>query len=139
MASETLVRDYLAGWFHLGRSVVNFRTGDRHRPTTIFTLGRYSNDFETCWTTLKRNNLNAFHLEGTPHSLADLLTPAWDISPCARCGMFTPLPCAGLPSTNCSCNGLGNWPNFDLPIPRPPLPGPGRGIANLQLMHRDLA
>ncbi|MDA0268250.1 MAG: hypothetical protein O2890_02380 [Cyanobacteria bacterium] len=119
MASSQQVRAYLAYWFQLGKPVVFQRRHSRCLPNPIFYHDDYSAEFEDCWQQLEAIGGQDCYLEGTDQTIADLLSPHWEISDCARCVM--PVPMAIGPMVNphtCPCQDLPLWPNSDAPSPR---------------------
>jgi hypothetical protein len=118
MASATQVRDFLAHWFQLGKPVL--LPGDRGQclPAPIFRQGQYSREFEECWQAIMATQGQDCYLSGCPQSIATLLSPAWDVTACARCSMPVYLPTLGLTDSPCPCHDLNTWPNYDVPIPR---------------------
>jgi hypothetical protein len=130
MASTHEVRQYLAHWFQLGKTVT-IPNGDRIAPQRVLINDRYTADFEACWEQVVAND--DAYLEGTVQTIAELLTNRWDVVSCARCTMPIPHPAAGLPQDlNCTCHDLANWPNSNLPVPR----GAG-AVADRTLMLRQ--
>ncbi|PIG93678.1 hypothetical protein [Gloeocapsopsis sp. IPPAS B-1203] len=121
MASEQEVRQYLAYWFQLGKRVIVNNTQQVIKPKLVIQSGQYSQEFENCWQQLKASDLNESYLEGTEQSIAELLTPAWEMNSCARCAMPVPIPSVGVPSLSCPCNDLPTWPNTEVPAPRSPV------------------
>lgn len=121
MASNGDVKKYLAHWFQLGKSVMDEATEATYLPKRIIQGDRYSDEFEKCWQTLMQANHQKLYLRGTEQSLADLLSPAWEITSCARCDMPVPIHARQLPSIPCTCEDLDNWPNEELPRPRSPV------------------
>ena len=126
MASTDQVRQYLAYWMQLGKSVVignskSSRDSAKMLPQPVLQGDRFSPAFEDCWQQLMAGNLNKAHLEGTEQSLGELLTPDWDLSACARCSMPVPVKTLGVPSLSCPCHDLPSWPNTELPLPRSPI------------------
>lgn len=121
MASSGEVKKYLAHWFQLGKGVVNEGDGSVYLPESIIRGDRYSDEFERCWQTLMQANHQKLYLRGTQQSLADLLSPAWEITSCARCDMPIPTNYKQMPETPCTCDDLSNWPNENLPRPRLPV------------------
>ncbi|MBE9191071.1 hypothetical protein IQ230_12045 [Gloeocapsopsis crepidinum LEGE 06123] len=121
MASEQEVRQYLAYWFQLGKRVIVNNTQQVIKPKLVIQSGQYSQEFENCWQQLKALDLNESYLEGTEQSIAELLTPAWEMNSCARCAMPVPIPSVGVPSLSCPCNDLPTWPNTEVPAPRSPV------------------
>ncbi|MUL34931.1 hypothetical protein [Gloeocapsopsis dulcis] len=121
MASEQEVKQYLAYWFQLGKRVVVNNGQQVIKPKLVIQSDRYSQEFESCWQQLKASNLSESYLEGTEQSIAELLTPAWEMNSCARCAMPVPIPSVGVPSLSCPCNDLPTWPNTEVPAPRSPV------------------
>ncbi len=121
MASEQQVKRYLSYWFQLGKKVV-IRNGEATlRPQLVFAGDRYSDEFESIWQRILSPDSGDCHLEGTPQTIADLLTPRWSLEPCARCDMPVPLINMGIQPELCPCNDLPTWPNTELPPPREPV------------------
>jgi hypothetical protein len=118
MATPSQVREYLAYWFQLGKRVILPLTNEALQPDPIFELGAYSLDFEACWQQLCEPKNQQAYLEGTPQTIADLLTLSWDITPCYRCDMPVPMLNLGLPLIGCPCTDLPSWPNTEIPMPR---------------------
>ena len=116
MASTQEVRQYLAHWFQLGKKVT---VPDR---ASIFTLkvlrgNDYTTEFEDCWQQIVAQP--QAYLDGTDHTIAELLTDRWDVVDCARCTMPIPLPAVGMPQNlSCTCHDMPTWPNSQVPLPR---------------------
>lgn len=121
MASQEKVKQYLAYWFQLGKKVLLDNGQEAILPALIFEGDRYSREFESCWQRILASKAGSCYLEGTEQSIHQLLSPAWDINPCARCGMPVPTIEFGIPSPICPCHDLPSWPNSDLPSPRSPV------------------
>ena len=121
MASENQVREYIAYWFQLGKKVLIRNGSEALLPQPVITGDRYSPEFEQCWQKIISPDSGDSYLQGTEETIAQLLTPAWDISACARCTMPVPLRDAGMPPELCPCNDLANWPNTEMPQPRSPV------------------
>jgi hypothetical protein len=124
MASEQQVKRYLAYWLQLGKKVVT-RNGAM-LPQPVIGGDRYSDEFESLWLQLLSPDSGDCHLEGTHQTIAELLTPKWDINPCYRCEMPVPMINIGMPPELCPCNDLPTWPNTELPAPREPISSQGR-------------
>lgn len=121
MASQNQVKQYIAYWWQLGKKVV-IRNGEQKLlPETIIVGDRYSQEFEACWQQILSPDSGDCYLEGTDETIAQLLTPEWDIILCCRCVMPIPLRTLGMPPNSCPCNDLPSWPNSDLPHPRSPV------------------
>jgi hypothetical protein len=121
MASQEEVKRYLAYWFQLGKKVLLHNGKEFIQPTSVLEGDRYSQEFESCWQRILASNLSDCYLEGTIQSIQQLLTPAWEITPCARCDMPVPILDLGVVSPTCPCNDIPSWPNLELPPPRSPI------------------
>jgi hypothetical protein len=121
MASEQEVKRYLAYWFQLGKKVVIHNTQTALLPQPVIAGDRYSDEFESIWQQIVSPHSGDCYLEGTEQTIAELLTPRWDIDPCVRCDMPVPLINIGIPPEVCPCNDLPNWPNTEIPAPREPV------------------
>jgi len=121
MASEQQVRQYLAYWFQLGKRVLLHGGKEACLPRPVIQGDRYSPEFEACWQRVCAPEAGDCYLELTNQTIAALLTPAWDISPCSRCSMPVPVQVVGVPSLECTCSDLPNWPNTEIPQPRSPI------------------
>ncbi len=119
MASEQEVRQYLAYWFQLGKRVL-LSNGQTLLPQSVIQGDRYSQEFEDCWRQIQ-SLPSGCHLDGTDETVAELLTPAWDVSSCSRCAMPVPVHNVGMPPLSCPCSDLSNWPNTEVPAPRSPV------------------
>ena len=120
MASRDEVKKYLAHWFQLGKAVISEKNDKTYLPENIIQGNRYSPAFEQCWDLMVANQ-KAFYLRGTDQTVADLLSPAWEIASCARCNMPIPMPQVERKPHPCPCEDLSNWPNNELPGPRSPI------------------
>lgn len=121
MASEQQVRQYLAYWFQLGKRLL-LRNGQVSLlPQPVIEGDRYSRQFESCWQQVLAPDSGDCYLEGTTYTIAQLLTPAWDINSCSRCSMPVPMINHGIASLECPCIDLESWPNLDMPMPREPI------------------
>jgi hypothetical protein len=120
MADSTAVKQYLAHWFQLGKKIILHNGEKAIWPARIFTGDRYSVEFEDCWSQVVDPTNGVCYLEGTEQTIQELLSPAWEFHPCARCELPVPIKIAGLIEPNCTCHDLENWPNSDLPAPKIP-------------------
>jgi hypothetical protein len=121
MASEQQVKRYLAYWFQLGKKVV-IRNGESTlQPQTVIAGDRYSDEFERIWEYILSPASGDCYLEGTPQTIAELLTPRWNVEGCARCDMPVPVIDVGMPPELCPCSDLATWPNTEIPAPREPV------------------
>lgn len=126
MASEQQVKRYLAYWFQLGKRVVIRNGEETIRPKTVLSGNCYSQEFEEFWQTILSPESGNCYLENTNETIAQLLTPAWDVSPCARCLMPVPVRSVGMPPEACPCNDIPSWPNTSIPAPRSPVDSQGQ-------------
>jgi hypothetical protein len=120
MANTEEVKRYLSYWFQLGKKVVIGNEATKLLPQPIFQGDRYSKEFEECWQKIS-SSAGKCYLEGTEETIAELLTPVWEMWPCSRCSMPVPMRNVGMPAALCPCNDLPNWPNTELPCPRCPI------------------
>jgi hypothetical protein len=118
MASQEQVRNFLAHWFQLGKPVVLAEQRGECLPDPIFHNGDYSQSFEDCWHRIMVTSGQDCYLQGTTQSIAAMLSPAWDMTPCARCEMPLAIPIAGSMNYPCPCSDLMSWPNTEVPTPR---------------------
>jgi hypothetical protein len=121
MATEQEVKQYLAYWFQLGKKVVMGNGAANLLPQPVLKGDRYSEEFENCWQQILSQTSGDCYLEGTDETIAELLTPVWEMLPCGRCEMPRPLKSLGMPVLSCPCNNSSNWPNTELPAPRSPV------------------
>lgn len=121
MASEHQIRQYLAYWLQLGKKVVTKNGEQTLLPDPVIEGDRYSPQFEECWQKILDPSSGDSYLEGTEETIRELLTPAWEMMICARCPMPVPVRVQGMPAAVCPCHNLLNWPNTELPLPRPPI------------------
>ena len=121
MASQQEVKQYLAYWFQLGKKVAIGNGKASLLLKEVIKGDRYSDEFEECWQKIISPAAGNCYLEGTQETIAELLSPAWAVNPCARCTMPVPVSNVGMPSELCPCSDLSNWPNTELPPPRSPV------------------
>lgn len=121
MATKQEVRGYLAYWFQLGKRVITGNGQASFLPQPVLEGDRYSREFEECWQKILSPESGDCYLEGTQETIAELLTPEWDMLPCSRCDMPVAARNVGMPALLCPCNNLPNWPNTQLPAPRSPI------------------
>ncbi|MEB3219572.1 MAG: hypothetical protein VKN72_25510 [Nostocales cyanobacterium 94392] len=121
MASKTEVKKYLAYWFQLGKKVFINNGAVSLQPRIIVDGESYSEDFEQCWEKVLSSKSGECYLEGTQQTIAELLSPEWDMVACSRCNMPVPLRNLGMPPLLCPCNDILTWPNTELPAPREPV------------------
>jgi hypothetical protein len=121
MATEQQVKRYLAHWFQTGKGII---CGDKVKlliPSSIIKGDRYSSEFDAYWQKLLTKECQDCYLEGTTQTIQELLSPQWEIIPCARCQMPVPIRDSGMHSASCPCFDLKLWPNTDLPSPHAPI------------------
>ncbi|UBF25288.1 hypothetical protein K9N68_27335 [Kovacikia minuta CCNUW1] len=122
MASEQKVRQYLAYWFQLGKGVVLQGGNEVLHPNPVIQGNQYSQAFEACWQQVLSPESGDCYLEGTTQTIAELLTPGWEIDACSRCSMPVPIKNLGaVSSLDCPCIDLPEWPNMEVPQPRSPV------------------
>ncbi len=138
MATPLQVREYLAHWFQLGKRVILPATQETLLPNPIFYQGSYSAEFEAGWQRLNEPQNAQAYLDGTPQTIAELLTQAWEISPCSRCEMPVPIVDLGQPLIGCPCHDLPSWPNTGIPMPRRAVDSQ-RQLSNLRSRLLNLA
>ena len=121
MASEQQVKRYIAYWLQLGKKIVIPKLNLQLSPQKVIAGENYSQEFEEIWQLVLSAASGDCHLEGTSQTIAQLLTPKWDLEPCSRCDMPVPIINIGLLEGNCTCSDLPSWPNTDIPKPREPV------------------
>jgi len=121
MASTEQVKRYLAYWFQLGKKVIINHGKTAVIPKKVIEGDRYSPEFEQCWQQIIALDNKDCYLEGTWETIEQLLSPMWEIQPCARCDMPVPTINLGMSSGPCPCFDLPNWPNTEVPAPRSPV------------------
>ena len=120
MAHQQDVKNYLAYWLQLGKGIVLSSQDVPCRPKSVIQGDRFSDDFEQCWARIQATEGKDCYLEGTDITLDRLLSPAWEIDSCARCGMAVPAPAVIYHGLPCPCSDFEGWPNDELPRPRLP-------------------
>ncbi|MGB3293702.1 MAG: hypothetical protein WBB01_12005 [Phormidesmis sp.] len=121
MASYTEVKHYLAHWFQLGKQVMSDSGQVTLQPEKVIQGDRFSPEFEACWAKILEKGSESFYLSGTDQTVAELLSPKWEVVSCARCNMPVPMPQADFTPHPCPCEDLSNWPNEEIPRPRLPI------------------
>ncbi|NJR21758.1 MAG: hypothetical protein HC786_06055 [Richelia sp. CSU_2_1] len=121
MALESEVREYIAYWFQLGKQVLIRNGSETLQPKSVIAGDRYSREFEECWQKIISPASGDCYLQGTSETIGQMLTPAWEIHPCARCAMPVAFRPNGMPPLSCPCQDLANWPDSELPHPRSPV------------------
>ncbi len=121
MASEHQVREYIAYWFQLGKKVLIRNGSEALLPEPVIAGDRYSSEFEECWQKIISPESGDCYLQGTDETIAQMLTPAWEIDSCVRCAMPVAFRHSGMPPLSCPCHDLANWPDTERPQPRSPV------------------
>lgn len=121
MATKQEVKKYLAYWFQLGKKIVTGNGQASFVPQPVLKGDGYSDEFEACWQQILLPESGECYLEGTHETIAELLTPAWELAPCSRCSMPVAMRNVGMPALLCPCNDLITWPNTEIPAPRSPV------------------
>ncbi|MBW4522526.1 MAG: hypothetical protein KME16_22975 [Scytolyngbya sp. HA4215-MV1] len=121
MASEQQVKQYLAYWFQLGKKIVLNNGQSALLPQPVIQGNFYSPEFDACWQQIQSADTGDCYLEGTAQTIAELLSPAWEITPCSRCSMPVPVKMVGMTPPECPCFDLPGWPNLEIPTPRAPI------------------
>ncbi len=119
MATPLQVKEYLACWLQLGRSVIIERTSGSTtlQPNTILGPRQFSPEFEAWWQTIQAQ-ADQCHLEGTNETIAELLSDQWEVTACSRCQIPVTIPTRGMVTHSCPCSDLESWPNDETLPPR---------------------
>ena len=122
MASRTLVKNYLAQWMQMGKTV---SIAAQSKPVYIHKIlqgEKYSPLFNKLWNEISEAKAQEAYLTGTDQTISDLLSNQWEIIACARCNLLVPTIDMG-PRTPvcCPCEDLPNHPNLDLVAPHLPV------------------
>lgn len=118
MATSLQIKEYLACWLQLGKSLTNCKGLPAIRLTQVLEGNHYSPQFERSWQTILAAGLDQWCLDGTNQTLAELAQTQWEIVDCSRCAMPVPILSVGVNDSPCPCFDLPQWPNTDLPTPR---------------------
>lgn len=119
MASSEQVKQYIASWLQLGRSILVEDNGDTRgiSAAKVIEGDRYTQDFEEIWQLISTSKSDRSYLQGTNETVAQLLAPSWEIVHCSLCNMLIALPQVGAKAAPCPCHDLSGWPDNNLPIP----------------------
>ncbi len=121
MASRTLVKNYLAQWMQMGKSISLSNHGEEVYIDKILQGEKYSDRFNQLWDEISTTKAEQAYLSGTDQSISDLLSSSWEIIGCARCNLLTPsLDLGARVPVCCPCDDLPNHPNLDLVAPHHP-------------------
>ena len=122
MATRTLVKNYLAQWMQMGKSVSLSNQGEDIHIYKILQGEKYSPLFNKLWDEIITRRADEAHLTGTGQTISDLLSNKWDIIACARCNLLVPCVDMGPRApVCCPCDDLPNHPNLDLVSPHVPV------------------
>jgi hypothetical protein len=114
MAARTLVKNYLAQWMQMGKSVSLSNHGEDIRIYKILQGEKYSPLFNKLWDEIIAHKTEEAHLSGTGQTISDLLSNKWDIIACARCNLLVPcIEMGPRVPVCCPCDDLPNHPNLD--------------------------
>ncbi len=132
MANKTEVKEYLAYWMQLGRRVI---VNDRVISLDRVVAGdHYTTRFEEIWQEMQAHPESA-SLEGSDHTLQQLLAPTYELLDCPRCHLPLPSPTLGPRSAQpCPCEHLHLMPPLDTVPPRLPI----STQAQLRSIHQRL-
>jgi len=122
MATRTLVKNYLAQWMQMGKSIRLSTQGEQVSIYKILQGEEYSPSFNQLWDEISTTKADEAYLSGTDQTIADLLGNSWEIVGCARCNLLVPsLDIGPRVPVCCPCNDLPNHPNLDLVAPHLPI------------------
>jgi hypothetical protein len=122
MASAANVKKYLAYWLQLGQGMRLPQRSTVVKPRSILADGQYSPEFEALWQQLQNPQIAVdSYLEGTTQTIAQILSPEWEIHSCPRCELPVPIRVQGLPAEGCPCCDIPHLPNFETILPREPV------------------
>ncbi|OIP72603.1 MAG: hypothetical protein AUK48_11020 [Oscillatoriales cyanobacterium CG2_30_44_21] len=122
MASRTLVKNYLAQWMQMGKTISLSPQGEEVHIYKIIQGERYSPLFNKLWDEISTTKAQEAYLSGTDQSIDDLLSNKWEIIACARCNLLVPSVDMGprVPVC-CPCDDIPNHPNLDSIAPHIPI------------------
>ncbi|PZV14719.1 MAG: hypothetical protein DCF20_12095 [Pseudanabaena sp.] len=122
MASRTLVKNYVAQWMQMGKTVSLSAEDEQVHIYKILQGEKYSPSFNKLWDEISTIKAEEAYLSGTDQTISDLLDNKWEIIACARCNLLIPSVDIG-PRTPvcCPCDDLQNHPNLDLVAPHVPV------------------
>lgn len=122
MASRTLVKNYLAQWMQMGKTVSLSNQSKQVHIYQILQGERYSTIFNNLWDEISTTKAQEAYLSGTDQTISDLLGNQWEIIACARCNLLVPTLGVGPRApVCCPCDDLPNHPNLDLVSPHVPV------------------
>ncbi len=122
MATRTSVKNYLAQWMQMGKSVSLSNQREDIHIYKILQGEKYSHLFNKLWDEIITNKANEAYLSGTEQTISELLSDKWDIIACARCNLLVPCVDMGPRApVCCPCDDIPNHPNLDLVAPHVPV------------------
>lgn len=122
MASRTFVKNYIAQWMQMGKSVSLSTQGEQVSIYKILDGEEYSSSFNKLWDEISTTKADQAYLDGTDQTINDLLSDRWEIIGCARCSLLVPsLDLGPRVPVCCPCNDLPSHPNLDLVAPHVPV------------------
>jgi hypothetical protein len=122
MASRTLVKNYVAQWMQMGKTVSLSAQSDQIHIYKILQGEKYSPMFNKFWDEISSTKAQEAYLSGTDQTISDLLDNKWEIIACARCNLLVPTIDIGprVPIC-CPCDDLPSHPNLDSVAPHVPV------------------
>jgi hypothetical protein len=122
MASRTLVKNYVAQWMQMGKTVSLSTQGKEVHVYKVLQGERYSTLFNKLWDEISTTKAQEAYLSGTDQTINDLLSNHWEIIACARCNLLVPsLDMGARVPVCCPCDDIPNHPNLDLVSPHLPV------------------
>lgn len=122
MASRTLVKNYLAQWMQMGKTVTLSPRGEEVHIYKIIQGEKYSALFNQLWDEISTTKAQEAYLSGTDQSIEELLSNKWEIIACARCNLLVPSVDMGPRApVCCPCDDIPNHPNLDSVSPHIPV------------------
>jgi hypothetical protein len=122
MASRTLVKNYVAQWMQMGKTISLSAQGEQVQIYKILQGEKYSSSFNKLWDEISTSKAQEAYLSGTDQTISDLLDNKWEIIACARCNLLVPSVDIGpRKPVCCPCDDIPNHPNLDLVAPHVPV------------------
>jgi hypothetical protein len=123
MASRTLVKNYVAQWMQMGKTVSLSTQGEQVRIYKILQGEKYSPSFNQLWDEISTTKAQEAYLSGTDQTVSELLSNKWEIVACARCNLLVPsIDIGPRVPVCCPCSDLlPTHPNLDLVAPHRPV------------------
>ena len=122
MASRTLVKNYVAQWMQMGKTVSLSAQGEEVHIYKILQGEKYAPLFNKLWDEISTTKAQEAYLSGTDQTISDLLSNKWEIIACARCNLLVPsIDMGPRVPVCCPCDDLPSHPNLDLVAPHIPV------------------